>query len=49
LAGTGVGLAIVKKIVDFHKGTVTAKGSENEGVVFEITLPVESGEVIPAE
>lgn len=38
--GTGVGLAIVKKIVSIHKGTIKAMGTENEGVVFEIHLPV---------
>ena len=37
--GTGVGLAIVKKIISLHKGNVRAKGVENEGVVFEIILP----------
>jgi light-regulated signal transduction histidine kinase (bacteriophytochrome) len=38
--GTGVGLAIVKKIVSLHNGTVSAKGTEGEGAVFEITLPI---------
>lgn len=37
--GTGVGLAIVKKIVDFHHGVIHAKGKENEGVCFEILIP----------
>lgn len=38
--GTGVGLAICKKIVDNHKGYIFAKGKLNEGAVFEIYLPV---------
>jgi len=38
--GTGVGLAIVKKIVSIHKGTIEAMGIENEGATFEIKLPV---------
>jgi PAS domain S-box-containing protein len=42
--GTGVGLAIVKKIIDFHKGTILARGKENEGACFEIVLPVKPGE-----
>ena len=37
--GTGVGLAIVKKIVEFHEGTVRAEGKENEGACFEIKIP----------
>lgn len=38
--GTGVGLAICKKIVENHKGYIFAKGKPNEGAVFEIYLPV---------
>ena len=37
--GTGVGLAIVKKIIGLHNGTITADGVENEGATFVITLP----------
>ena len=39
-AGNGVGLAIVKKIVELHRGTVEA---ENKGgaVIFTVTLPQE--------
>lgn len=39
--GTGVGLAIVKKIVSIHKGEIKAMGTENEGATFELKLPVE--------
>ena len=38
--GTGVGLAICKKIVENHKGYIFAKGKPNEGAAFEIYLPV---------
>lgn len=38
--GTGVGLAIVKKIVSIHNGEIKAIGTENEGAIFEIRLPV---------
>ena len=38
-SGTGIGLAIVKKIVDNHNGIITASGKLNEGVVFDIYIP----------
>ena len=37
--GTGIGLAIVKKIVDTHKGIVIAKGEINKGATFDIYVP----------
>jgi light-regulated signal transduction histidine kinase (bacteriophytochrome) len=39
--GTGIGLAIVKRIVDNHNGAITAKGEEGKGATFDIYLPVE--------
>lgn len=39
--GTGIGLAIVKKIADKHNGIITAQGEEGEGAVFIIVLPAE--------
>lgn len=38
--GTGIGLAIVKKIVENHKGVITATGSPGEGATFDIYVPV---------
>ncbi len=37
--GTGIGLSICKKIVDRHRGTITAKGTPDQGAEFIITLP----------
>lgn len=37
--GTGIGLAIVKKIVEKHKGYITARSSENNGATFVIFFP----------
>ncbi|WP_394774224.1 PAS domain S-box protein [Flavobacterium sp.] len=38
-AGTGIGLAIVKKIVENHKGFITASGEKNKGATFDIYIP----------
>jgi signal transduction histidine kinase len=37
--GTGIGLAIVKRIVENHNGIVTATGTLDEGAIFDIYLP----------
>jgi light-regulated signal transduction histidine kinase (bacteriophytochrome) len=38
--GTGIGLAICKKIVDNHHGSIHAEGKPGEGAMFTIILPV---------
>jgi signal transduction histidine kinase len=37
--GTGLGMSIVKAIVDNHRGTVSVHSEVNVGTTFEITLP----------
>lgn len=41
--GTGIGLAVVRKIVERHKGHVTATSKLSEGATFSITLPLRQG------
>lgn len=38
--GTGIGLAIAKKIVDKHKGAITAYSTPDQGATFVLVLPV---------
>lgn len=38
--GTGLGLAVAKKIVDEHDGSITCKSIPHEGTTFTIRLPV---------
>jgi light-regulated signal transduction histidine kinase (bacteriophytochrome) len=39
--GTGIGLALCKKIVEEHNGFITARSKVNEGSIFIISLPVQ--------
>lgn len=43
IEGTGIGLALCKKIVDNHYGTIFARSEENEGASFHLILPVKRG------
>lgn len=38
--GTGIGLAICKRIIENHKGLITATGELNKGAKFDIYLPL---------
>ena len=38
--GSGMGLAICRKIVERHSGTITARSTPGKGTTFIIALPV---------
>ena len=42
--GTGIGLAIAKKIIDKHNGFITARSIEGEGATFIMVIPVGQSE-----
>ncbi len=37
--GTGIGMSIIKSIVEEHNGTITVKSREGEGTTFTVRLP----------
>jgi PAS domain S-box-containing protein len=38
--GTGIGLALCKKIVETHNGAINAESQEGEGAVFTVSIPL---------
>ena len=40
--GTGIGLAICRRIVERHNGTIDAQGETDKGAVFSVTLPTDN-------
>jgi PAS domain S-box-containing protein len=47
--GTGIGLAICKRIVTNHNGEIYVKSRENEGTTFYILLPIRQEDLIQEE
>ena len=41
-SGMGLGLAMVKNIVEMHKGTITFESERNKGTTFKVTIPKEN-------
>jgi len=42
IKGTGVGLSIVRRVVEAHNGTIDVQSTLNQGTVFTVTLPIHS-------
>jgi signal transduction histidine kinase len=43
--GTGLGLAVARKIVNEHEGSISVQSKSGEGSVFTIHLPVEHAQI----
>ncbi|HEY5688984.1 MAG TPA: ATP-binding protein [Yeosuana sp.] len=41
-SGMGLGLAMVKNIVEMHKGTISFESEPNKGTTFKVTIPKEN-------
>lgn len=48
-AGSGLGLALVREIVELHHGQITVSSKENEGTSFTLRLPVGRAHLSEAE
>lgn len=47
VGGAGLGLSIVKRIVEAHQGTIDIEDNEPQGAVFVVSLPVSARSTIP--
>jgi signal transduction histidine kinase/DNA-binding NarL/FixJ family response regulator len=47
--GSGIGLALVKELVELHRGELTAESKEGRGSCFTISLPIGAAHLEPGE
>ncbi len=45
--GTGVGLAVCRRITDRHSGTIAVRSTPGQGTAFTVTLPIRHGSTAP--
>jgi len=45
--GVGIGLALVKELVEIQGGQVTVQSQEGQGTTFTVNLPYQKGEALP--
>jgi PAS domain S-box-containing protein len=45
-SGTGIGLSIVKRVIDNHRGAIFAEGKPNVGATFHVFLPDNPAEIL---
>lgn len=44
--GSGIGLALVKALVELHEGTISVQSDESLGTVFAVELPVNTNNIV---
>ncbi len=47
--GTGLGLSLVKHIVNLHRGTINVQSEMNKGSIFNISLPINLNKILQEE
>jgi len=49
IRGAGIGLSLVKSIVDAHRGTISVKSKIDQGTIFTLVLPAAAVAAAPSE